>query len=117
MKIINKALTKVYKKDIKNGTIEITKEVNTIRSFVFSNMDISYIVIPNTVDIIEFAAFSNCKNVTEIIIQNPKCIIGQSTFAYCQNLKYIELPNNLKFLSAFTFRTNEQESSVFQIPR
>lgn len=103
MKIRNERLEKVHKKDIKNGTVLIPEEVKVIGTLVFSNIEITHITIPDTVEILEFSAFSGCQTLLNVVISNPNCILGGAAFANCSNLRNITLPENVKILPDYLF--------------
>ena len=64
-------------------------------------------VIPNTVTTIEHSAFSGygpCRDLTEITIPDSVTKMWYHIFSNCKKLKKVKLSNNLKVVSAETFK-------------
>lgn len=91
-------LKEVEKTDLINGTFHIPANVDTIERYAFIHSQISYIEIPQHVEIIKAQAFTECNNLKRVIFLNQTCEIGMFAFSQCQELEYIELPQNLKGL-------------------
>jgi len=72
--------------------IIIPEGVRVIRNMAFNDIDISSVVIPKTVETIEFRAFCHCLYLSNVTFQNSKTSIHEQSFFRCRELKdiYIE---------------------------
>lgn len=78
--------------------------VNSIGSYSFYNcINLSSVIIPNSVITINSGAFSNC-GLSSVIVPNFVTFIGQSAFSYCSKLTSIIIPNSVTSIhdSVFT---------------
>ncbi|MCQ2195607.1 MAG: leucine-rich repeat domain-containing protein, partial [Paludibacteraceae bacterium] len=64
-----------------------------------STSDITSVVIPNTVTVIEDNAFKNCTKLTNIVIPDSVTFIGFGVFYNCSSLKEIYIPDTVTVLS------------------
>jgi len=60
-------------------------------------------IIPNGVEIIEYNAFQDAKNLKKITLCDSLKTVKESAFAYCENLEEIYISQNTQF-SSFAFR-------------
>ena len=90
---------------------EIPPEINIIGNECFSDVDIEYITIPDTITEIRSNAFSECF-LKEIIIPPSVQIIGSGCFASCGELTKVILPNTIKILPANIFFQCSQLSYI-----
>lgn len=74
--------------------------------------EISKLVIPNGVEIIESGAFSNC-GFTEIEFPETLLEIGNSAFSRCDKLTKLIFPKGLKKIDSFAFRSCNKLSDVY----
>ena len=77
--------------------------VTAIGSFVFSDKDVVYVTIPDTVTIIGFYAFDNCVYLKNITIPNSVTTIESGAFHNCVSLLSIDLPDNLEVINSNVF--------------
>lgn len=63
------------------------------RSFAKSN--VTYVNIPEGVEIIDHIAFNEAVNLKSITIPNSIVKIGNDAFSHCRSLEHIELPNSV----------------------
>ena len=59
------------------------------------NTNLSTIIMPNSVTIIDYNAFYNCKELITITLSNSLEIIGSGAFGWCSKLSSIILPESL----------------------
>ena len=79
------------------GDIKILPYVNglpvvCIEKQAFANRGINNIELPNTIEIIEEAAFMGCRNLKKINFPQNLKGIGRSAFIYCSNLSSVTIP-------------------------
>ena len=60
-------------------------------------------IIPNTVTIIGYYAFSGCNGLTSIVIPNSVTNIEDNAFQYCRGLVYVTIGENVESIGAFAF--------------
>ena len=75
-------------------------------------LEITSIVIPNTVTYIDHYAFANCTSLQSIVIPNSVTEIGSFAFFNCTNLESVVLSNNLDFIQWGTFENCTNLSSI-----
>lgn len=82
--------------------------IKEIGPYAFSNYVGDNIKIPNGVEIIDYAAFFNCKNLKEVIIPDNVKTIKEAAFSDCINLYKVTLGSNVKLIenNAFSNCTN-----------
>ena len=73
-------------------------------------------VIPNTVEIIEYGAFSNCKNLVSISIPNSVRSIEWWSFPGCGSLRYVEVPSSVTHIGQGAFSYCRKMEAIF-IPK
>ena len=72
------------------------KPVTTIEYMAFNNcFDITSVVIPEGIILIDGSAFSYCHNLTDIVIGNSVTSVGSSAFAGCYNLANVVIGNSV----------------------
>jgi hypothetical protein len=106
MKIENNRLIKVFKGDVKNGTLTIPDNITNIGygAFAFENCSsLTSLIIPNNITSICNYAFADCSSLTSITIPNSVKSIGNGAFICCTRLKKILLPNDIKNINDKTF--------------
>lgn len=80
------------------------KPVTDIANQGFANCTtIKSIVIPESVDIINYGAFYQCENLTSVIIPDSVTTIGQYAFRDCKSLQKINLPDSVIDLADYSF--------------
>lgn len=70
-------------------------------------------VIPNTVKIIEYGAFSNCNNLVSISIPNSVRSIGWWSFVGCGSLRYVEVPSSVTHIGQGAFSYCRKMEAIF----
>lgn len=87
--------------------------VEKIGSYAFENYSsLISVTIPDSVTIIEDAAFLGCSNLTDIAIPDSVTTIKSAVFSYCTSLKAITLPNKLKQIDNSLFNGCSSLSSI-----
>ena len=93
-----------------NKTVIIPTEYNgedivSIGSSVFyANEEVEEVLIPSSVEKIDFHAFYKCKNLREIVIPNSVTTIGVTAFEDCVNLTRVRIGKNVSEIDSFAFR-------------
>lgn len=77
--------------------ISIPNSVKTIGYGAFSNSGIVDLVIPDSVNLIEYEVFDSCKNLKTVKVGNGVNRI--ETFSNCKNLESIEFGNSVEYIS------------------
>jgi len=76
---------------------------NHISNFMFSDCHLKNIILPNSITLIEYFAFSNCISLTSIIIPNCVTSIWGSAFSNCISLTSIIIPNSVTSIGGSAF--------------
>lgn len=79
------------------------KPVVGIGPFVFKNCKVNIVNLPNTLEIIDKAAFYKCEDLIYVKIPQTVNVIGANAFDGCKELIDIELPVNLTRIEDKTF--------------
>lgn len=87
--------------------LEIPYGVETIGAYAFSESDIRYVEIPESVIEIEYSAFSHCMNLEDIYIPQSIIEIGDSAFHWCKNLNEVNLHRGLEIIGRDAFAACE----------
>lgn len=77
--------------------------VTRLPKYVFSGLNISSVIIPNSVKTIGPSAFNHCEKLEAIAIPNSVTEIGEEAFSYCKSLKKIEIPLSVSAIEPDTF--------------
>ena len=72
--------------------------------------------IPNTVEIIEYGAFSNCKNLVSVSIPNSVKSIEWWSFVGCGSLRFVEIPSSVIRIGQGAFSYCRKMEAIF-IPK
>lgn len=73
-------------------------------------------VVPNTVESIEYGAFSNCKNLVSVSIPNSVKSIEWWSFVGCGSLRYVEVPSSVTHIGQGAFSYCRKMEAIF-IPK
>ena len=84
--LYSKDTTKLLSCPIRSGVFTIPTGVRCIATFAFEESNFESIIIPNTVNIIERCAFSECNNLRNLHIPASVTNIGGGAFRLCNNL-------------------------------
>lgn len=104
--------------------IKISDGITDIGANSFSNSNIRYLNLPNSIEHIEYRAFFECSKLKKITVNkgdyvtikdNAKGYLGAYSFANCTNLKEIDINNNIAKISESAF-TNCTSIKNIQLP-
>lgn len=73
-------------------------------------------VVPNTIETIEYGAFSNCRNLVSISIPNSVKSIEWWSFVGCGSLRYVEVPSSVTHIGQGAFSYCRKMEAIF-IPK
>jgi len=77
-------------------SITIPNSVEVIDYMAFSDCEnLTSITIPNSVRVIDVGAFASCTNLASVIIGNSVTAIGKLAFAHCTSLASITIPKSV----------------------
>ncbi|MCM1184881.1 MAG: leucine-rich repeat protein, partial [Roseburia sp.] len=65
--------------------------------------DITSVVIPDSVTMIDYGAFWDCNSLTRIVIPNSVTSIGMSAFVWCSSLKSVVIPDSVMEIGEHAF--------------
>lgn len=77
-------------------SVKLPESLITIGDFVFSELDIKTITIPDNVRYVGEGAFEACENLTSVAIGSGVEEIGRGAFQMCENLKTLILGSGIK---------------------
>jgi hypothetical protein len=93
-----------------------TYNVTCIGEMAFANcIELSSIILPNSIDSIKSLAFANCIGLTLLTLPVSVTNIGKYAFFYCTKLSSISFPNSLKNIEEGAF-TNCNALASLTIP-
>jgi len=78
-----------------------------------STINLTNIILPNTIGSIDPGAFSFCTQLKAVNIPSSVTTLGDSAFAYCNNLAEVTLSTSLTNIFSWTFASCENLTSVF----
>lgn len=84
--------------------------VHRICSYAFRNSNITKIVVPDTVEIIEARAFYECDALEEVQLPERVTFMSREAFAGCQHMKQLILPEGAK---EFDFEWNKVSQYLY----
>ncbi len=91
-KISSTAIRKLYENNVEMSDLVIPNTITTIPEYTFSNCEyLSSITVPNSVTSIGESAFYNCKYLTSLTIGNKVFMIGDNAFSNCSFLSLLTL--------------------------
>ncbi|MDR0620187.1 MAG: leucine-rich repeat protein [Bacteroidales bacterium] len=99
---VNFAVT-TFTNDTMLQTINIGNNVKLIPSNFAKELRLSYIDIPNSVQLIGGSAFYNCTNLLSVSMGNGVKNIGDYAFSGCTNLANINFSDSLKIIGSNAF--------------
>ncbi|KAK8895234.1 hypothetical protein M9Y10_023676 [Tritrichomonas musculus] len=101
-------------KSLEKVVFEKNSELHEISFFAFSESNIKDIVIPDTVDLIDYCAFYKCKNLETLNIPISMHIVDFFTFSYTKITK-ITIPKNIvKIKYGCFFRCENLKTVLFE---
>ena len=77
--------------------------VTSIKESAFRELNITSIIIPESIVEIGGYAFYNCKKLKSVVILGCVNIINRATFYYCENLINVALPEGLTTIAELSF--------------
>ena len=77
--------------------------VTQIGDSAFKGEHVEYLIMPDTIKIIEDSAFFNCLTLKNVKLSKNLEMIGKQAFADCTNLMNINIPSSLKLIEANAF--------------
>ena len=96
MRITDKTLLRVYKEDVKNGTLIIPDGIKAIAPGAISFLpNLQYLIFANTVEKVYNSAICNNPFLKKVQFSPKVKEIGSFAFNYCTSLKEISLPKSL----------------------
>lgn len=85
-------------------SVIIPESVTTISDYSFYNCkDLETITIPNTINEIEYSAFSGCSKLKNLSIPGSVTNIGANAFYECYNLTEIDIPDGVSIIEYGVF--------------
>lgn len=88
------------------------KPVTTIGTNAFWGHNITSVTIPDSVTVISFYAFSNCRKLTNINIPSSITFIGNYAFSRCESLTSITIPSSVTSIEEAAFSGCSKLSSI-----
>ena len=70
---------------------------------IYSNTDLTKILLPSTITAIEDAAFMNCVSIEDVKTASKLSYIGEKAFSCCINLKHIDIPDSVEHIGGKCF--------------
>lgn len=83
--------------------ITFSKNLKSIGACAFSNCDIQKLVIPDGVEIIGYAAFARCQNLTEVRLPSTLKSIADRLFVECFSLESVDIPDGVERIGNASF--------------
>ena len=74
------------------GTIPTDGSVTNLGQYCFANMPITFMQVPEGIEVIANNAFSHCEQLREIKLPSTLKVLEATCFAWCYSLPKIELP-------------------------
>ncbi len=85
-------------------TVAVPKGVTGIKEHAFEgNTALKHILLPDTIQKIEFCAFMNCESLEEVEIPGSVMVIEAYAFMGCGNLKSVTLHDGLRVIELWAF--------------
>lgn len=92
-----------YLYDYGRFKLPLYAEDNSISEYMFSELELTSILIPNSIIKIGSSAFSKCSKLTSIVISESVTEIGLLAFSECIRLTSITIPSNVVKIGTQTF--------------
>lgn len=84
-----------------------------ITSYAFSGSPVKKVILPDTIEFIETAAFNECYLLEEIKLPEGLKVISDGAFYGCENLKSITLPDSLESVGYNAFGECKRLESIY----
>ena len=106
-------LPQVIDKTVTEITAEDLAGITKIGTFAFTScVNLTSVIIPNTVTILGNNAFTSCVKLTSIIIPDSVLEMGSNMFQYCSALTTAVIGNGIQTLGSSTFQSCTNLTSV-----
>ncbi|MBO7457972.1 MAG: leucine-rich repeat domain-containing protein [Paludibacteraceae bacterium] len=106
----------LYVNDVEVTDLVIPNSVTSIGEWAFSGCtDLTSVTIPNSVKSIGEGAFSDCSGLTSVTIPNSVTSIGIGAFSGCSGLTSVTIPNSVTSIGEHAFSSCKGLTSV-EIP-
>lgn len=92
-----------YPEGKRNTEYTIPISVTTIGRCAFENSRLQSIIIPDSVEYIELAAFQNCDFLSSVVIPGTVQDLGDLTFSYCDKLENVVIEDGVTNIPQLTF--------------
>ncbi len=92
-----------------------TYRVTSIGEYAFSsNMNLTGVIIPTTIESIGYSAFIGCRKLTDVTFKKPSNVktIDRLAFLSCKELKSIEIPSSVEYIEPYAFEMCDALSDV-----
>jgi hypothetical protein len=87
------------------GTIPTDGSVTNLGQYCFANMPITFMQVPEGIEVIANNAFSHCEQLREIKLPSTLKVLEATCFAWCYSLPKIELPEGLTDIMTYVFNS------------
>ena len=87
-----------------------TEDMKTL--ITYANTDKGSYTVPDSVEVLSDCAFSSCVNLTEIVLPNTITEMGSYAFAGCTYVKSIDIPDGVTILSEGVFWACSNASEI-----
>jgi hypothetical protein len=94
-------------------SVTLNSNITSLDMYAFSGCGFKTIVLPNTLKIIDYEAFDNCKSLESITIPSSVTKIGENAFTYCSNLKSINIPASVTEIGSGAFTACPALSTIY----
>jgi hypothetical protein len=118
-------MSAISEKYIKDGILTIPSEYNgkpvtSIGTYAFVYSDIKEVIIPDTIDTIEYGAFYGCKSLEKVQLGSGIKRIGCRAFYNCNNINYVNYTGtlstwcNILFGDKIVSETSSKENKLYK---
>lgn len=83
--------------------VELPDGLQSMGHSAFASSGLESIVIPNSINNLEYEMFKSCKNLESVQLPNHLKKIESESFCFCESLRNIELPEDLKIIGESAF--------------
>ena len=103
----------LFVNDVEVTDLVIPNSVTSIGNHAFHNCSgLTSVTIPNSVTSIGNHAFHNCSGLTSVTIPNSVTSIGYEAFSYCSSLTSVTIPNSVTSIEDYAFESCSGLTSV-----
>jgi len=87
----------------RTGHYDVPANVRQIEGNAFDGAALSSVTIPDSVEYLNYAAFQECRNLTNVSLSSGITEIPNWCFAYCEALETITIPDNVTDIGSYAF--------------